>query len=86
LSRCIECTGEDKTVECSVRRHSARRALSRCADRAQEKNSLSSETEKSPRRDLYRVVEHPVDSARSCLSKEVPGGHQILHLKEKKKD
>jgi hypothetical protein len=45
LSRCIECTGEDRTVECSVRRHSTRRALSRCADRAQGKNSLSSGTE-----------------------------------------
>jgi hypothetical protein len=31
---------------------------------------LSSEIEKSPRRDLHRVVEHPADSARSFLSKE----------------
>jgi hypothetical protein len=28
---------------------------------------LSSEIEKSPRRDLHRVVEHPVDSTRSFL-------------------
>jgi hypothetical protein len=49
------------------------------------KNSLSSETKKSPKKDLHRVVEHPADSARSCLSKGVPGGHQILHLKERRK-
>jgi hypothetical protein len=45
LSRCIECTGEDKNVECSLRRHSTRWALSRCADREQGKNSLSFGTE-----------------------------------------
>jgi hypothetical protein len=32
LSRCKECT-EDRTVECSGRRYSARRALRHCADR-----------------------------------------------------
>jgi hypothetical protein len=48
-------------------------------------NSLSSETKKSPRKDLHRVAEHPADSTRSFLSKRVPGGHQILHLREKEK-
>jgi hypothetical protein len=46
---------------------------------------LSSEIEKIPRRYLHRVVEHPADSGRSFLSKRVPGGHQILHLREKEK-
>jgi hypothetical protein len=50
------------------------------------KNSLSSEfEEESKEKDLHRVVEHPADSAIGCLSKGVPGGHQILHLKEKEK-
>jgi hypothetical protein len=46
---------------------------------------LSSETEKSSRSDLHRVVEHPADLARVFLRKRVPGGHQILHLREKEK-
>jgi hypothetical protein len=37
LSRCIGCTEEDRTVGCSVRRYSARWALSRCADRHRRK-------------------------------------------------
>ena len=41
--------------------------MSRCEDRSQEKNSLSLGIEKSPRRDLYRVAEHPVDSTRRFL-------------------
>jgi hypothetical protein len=28
---------------------------------------LSSETKKSPRRDIHRVVEHPADSTRSLI-------------------
>jgi hypothetical protein len=68
-----------------MRRNSARRTLSGCADRAQERTLLSSGTEKSPGEDLHRVVEHPADSTRSCLSKRLPRGHQILHLREKEK-
>jgi hypothetical protein len=36
---------------------------------------LSYGTEKSPGEDLHRVVEHPADLARSCLSKRLPRGH-----------
>jgi hypothetical protein len=37
-----------------------------------EKNSLSSEfEEESKERDLHRVVEHPADSARGCLSRRI---------------
>jgi hypothetical protein len=35
--------------------------------RAHRENYLSLEAEKSPRMDLHRVVEHPVDSTRSLL-------------------
>jgi len=38
---------------------------------------------KNLEKDLHRVTKHPADSARGCLSEEVLGGHQILHLKEK---
>jgi hypothetical protein len=49
-------------------RHSARWALSRVQS-AQEENSLSSDIEEeSKEKDLHRVVEHPEDSARGCLS------------------
>jgi hypothetical protein len=48
-------------------RHSARRALSRC--QSDRKNSLSSGFEEdSKEKDLHRVVEHPTDSTRGCLS------------------
>jgi hypothetical protein len=47
---------------------------------------LSFEIEKIPRMDLHRVVEHPIDSTRSCLRKGLPEGIRNLHLKEKKKD
>jgi hypothetical protein len=60
LSRCIR----------ARRGYSARWALRHCADRHRgEENSLSSGIwRKNPLKDLHRVVEHPVDSARGCLS------------------
>lgn len=51
---------------------------------AQERTPLSYGIEKSPGEDLHRVFEYPTDSARSFLSKRLPRGHQILHLREKK--
>jgi hypothetical protein len=65
-------------------RDSDRRALSWCAERAHEKNLLSSGIEKSPGQDLHRVSEHPAGSTRSFWSKRLPRRHQILHLREKK--
>jgi len=53
----------------SVWVNSTRRTLSGCADRAHERNILSSGIEKSPRKYLHRVVEHPVVSTRSFLEK-----------------
>jgi hypothetical protein len=69
----------------SVRRNSAKRTLSGCAGRAQERTLLSFGAKKSLGEDLHRVFEHHADSARSCLRKRLPRGHQILHLREKEK-
>jgi hypothetical protein len=66
---------ETKSLWDFVRRNSARRTLSGCVDRAQERTLLSSGTEKSLGEDLHRVVEHPADSARSFLRKRLPKGH-----------
>jgi hypothetical protein len=73
-------------LERSVRRYSARWALRQCADRhRREENSLSSvNLRKNPLRDLHRVVEHPADSARGCLSRRIARrASNILHLWEK---
>jgi hypothetical protein len=52
------CTGEDKTAGCSVRRYSARWALSRCADRHRRRELFEfCDLRKNPLRDLHKVTE-----------------------------
>jgi hypothetical protein len=42
---------------------------------------------KNPLRDLHRVVEHPVGSARGYLSEGYPGGHLTFSVcRRRKKD
>jgi hypothetical protein len=52
---------EARIIEDSVRRYSARRALSRCADRHREEKELFEfcDLRKNPPKDLRRVTEHP---------------------------
>jgi hypothetical protein len=53
-------------------------ALSRCARRAQGRELFEfCKLKKNPEKDLHRVVEHPVGSARGCLSEGFLGGHHI---------
>jgi hypothetical protein len=54
-----------------VKRYSARRALSKCADRQKRELFEFCNLRKNPLRDLHRVVEHPADSARSCLRQRI---------------
>jgi hypothetical protein len=59
-------------------RHFARRALSRCADRHRRKELFEfCNLKKNPKKDLHRVIKHPTNSSRGCLSEGVPGGHHI---------
>jgi hypothetical protein len=71
----LESREEDRITE-GFYKSSARRALSRC-QRAQERTPMSSRTKKTPGKDFHRVVEYPVGSTRSCLSKWLPRGHQF---------
>jgi hypothetical protein len=51
-----------------VKRYSARWALRQCADRHRRRELFEfCNLKKNPLRDLHRVVEHPVDSARRLL-------------------
>jgi hypothetical protein len=52
------CIGEDKIVGCSVRRYSARWALSRCGDRHRRREIFEFyDLRKNPLRDLCKVTE-----------------------------
>jgi hypothetical protein len=67
------CTEEYRTVGCSVRRHSARRALRQCAGwHREEENSVEFwNLRKSPFRDLHRVVEHPERLSKRLLEQRI---------------
>jgi hypothetical protein len=70
LSKCIECTGGDKTSGCSVRRYYAKWALSRCAYRHRRKELFDfCNWKKNPRRGIFtRLMNTLKDSSRGSLS------------------